>query len=130
MCVLRFLPAFHNLHVQLPFAFVSASEGTNVVKVFTEAVRIGKVMLCHDTRADGSAHAAAVAAAATAAAAAHAAADVPGKSGKRLFRRSHGPHRNRLQRFCCCSCAFVVNRRSFLRFIADIPPHQSASTDE
>ena len=29
--------------IQLPFAFVSASEGTNVVKVFTEAIRIGKV---------------------------------------------------------------------------------------
>ena len=29
--------------MQLPFAFVSASEGTNVVKVFTEAIRIGKV---------------------------------------------------------------------------------------
>jgi hypothetical protein len=36
-----------NVVVQLPFAFVSASEGTNVVKVFSEAVRIGKVILRH-----------------------------------------------------------------------------------
>ena len=57
--------------MQLPFAFVSASEGTNVVKVFTEAVRIGKVaeMLCRRARA-----------------ALDAAADVPRKSGEGLFR--------------------------------------------
>lgn len=40
---------------KLPFAFVSASEGTNVVKVFREAIRLGKVLrgwACR-RRADG-----------------------------------------------------------------------------